>query len=217
MPPTVPAHERGQALPLLAIVLVLAAAAAAAVGAVGVAATEDARAQTAADAAALAGAAGGPAAAQSVAAANGAEVVGYRDLGATVEVEVRYRRATAIATAEAAGLPAATGAGPGGDRAGLAPAIVAALARADALLGHSVPVVSGYRTAAEQESLWNRRTTNPYPVARPGTSLHEAGLAIDVPASFVAELLTVAGDAGLCQPLPNSDPVHFEPCPPNPP
>ena len=33
---------------------------------------------------------------------------------------------------------------------------------------------------AEQQALWDRRGTNPFPVARPGTSLHEHGNAADV-------------------------------------
>jgi hypothetical protein len=49
-------------------------------------------------------------------------------------------------------------------------------------------------------------------VARPGSSAHERGLAIDVPASFVPVLLTVAQDVGLCHPYPVADPVHFELC-----
>jgi hypothetical protein len=38
------------------------------------------------------------------------------------------------------------------------------------------------------------------------------GLAIDVPLSFVPALAAVAGRAGLCQPAPERDPVHFEVC-----
>jgi hypothetical protein len=94
----------------------------------------------------------------------------------------------------------------------LAPAMLAALARADGMLGSPVRVVSGLRTRAEQEALWDGRGTNPYPVARPGTSDHERGLAIDVARADVAELRTVADDAGLCQPLPRTDPVHFVLC-----
>jgi hypothetical protein len=103
-------------------------------------------------------------------------------------------------------------AGGGGDRAGLAPVLVAALARAEALLGRPVPIVSGFRSRAEQERLWARRATNPYPVAVPGTSAHERGMAIDVPAAFAPLLASVSGASGLCQPLPASDPIHFEPC-----
>lgn len=201
--------DRGQAVPLLLIVLLLAVLAAVVVAEVGAAAIERAEAQVAADAAALAGAAGGRAAAEHAATANGAEVLEYHDLGALVQVVVGYRRATATAAAEATAVPH----GPG-DRAGLAPILVAALARADALLGSPVPVVSGFRSAAEQQALWDARASNPYPVAAPGTSLHEAGLAVDVPLEVVPSLLVVASQAGLCQPLPETDPVHFEACPP---
>jgi hypothetical protein len=72
--------------------------------------------------------------------------------------------------------------------------------------------VSGYRSLAEQTALWERRGTNPFPVARPGTSMHERGLAIDVPRAFVPVLRRVAAQAGLCDPLPTTDPVHFELC-----
>lgn len=88
----------------------------------------------------------------------------------------------------------------------------AALARADRLLGHPVPVASGLRSRAQQQALYDRRHTNPYPVARPGTSDHETGMAIDVPRTAVGELVAVASQAGLCRPLPEADPVHFVVC-----
>lgn len=88
----------------------------------------------------------------------------------------------------------------------------AALARAEQLLGQPVPVTSGYRSGAEQRRLWSGRRANPYPVAPPGTSMHERGLAIDVPASLADRLAAVGRAAGLCRPLPATDPVHFELC-----
>ena len=88
----------------------------------------------------------------------------------------------------------------------------AALARAEQLLGRPVPITSGYRSPDEQASLWARRASNPYPVAPPGTSMHELGLAIDVPSSFVATLVAIAPDVGLCHRYPVADPVHFEVC-----
>ena len=100
----------------------------------------------------------------------------------------------------------------GGGTEGLTPDMVAAVTRAGALLGEPVPISSGWRSRAQQAALWARRRTNPYPVARPGTSMHERGLAIDVPRAFVARLRLVATAAGLCQPLPSTDPVHFELC-----
>lgn len=209
MATTRPHPERGQAVPLLLVVLVLATIAAVVIAEVGAAAIERSRAQVAADAAALAGAAHGRAAAEEVAAANDARVTELRVVGTTVVVTVAYRRARARAAAEAPPRPSTTG-----DRDDLAPVLVAALARADALLGRPVPVVSGFRSRAEQEALWAARDQNPFPVAPPGTSLHEVGLAVDVPSAEVVDLLAIAAAAGLCQPLPRTDPVHFEPCPP---
>ena len=91
--------------------------------------------------------------------------------------------------------------------------MLAALARARELLGVAVPITSGYRSPEKQAELWAHRASNPFPVARPGQSAHERGMAVDVPLSFVARLLTVARQAGLCRPYPVADPVHFELCP----
>jgi D-alanyl-D-alanine carboxypeptidase len=46
--------------------------------------------------------------------------------------------------------------------------------------GEHFHITSGLRTYAEQLRLWNARGSNPYPVARPGTSRHETGRAADV-------------------------------------
>jgi hypothetical protein len=46
--------------------------------------------------------------------------------------------------------------------------------------GEHFRITSGLRTYAEQMRLWNGRGSNPYPVARPGTSRHESGRAADV-------------------------------------
>ena len=46
--------------------------------------------------------------------------------------------------------------------------------------GEKFHVTSGLRTVAEQQRLWNNRHSNPYPVARPGTSNHHDGNAADV-------------------------------------
>ena len=167
-------------------------------------------ARTAADAAALAGAVEGEAAARRLAEANGGEAAGVRAGGDEVVVRVRV----GDVEADAPGAPGrrrppagrARRRAAAGDRAGLAPAMLAALARADGLLGHPVPVVSGLRSRAEQQALWDRRHANPYPVARPGTSDHERGLAVDVAARRWPAVLAVAEAAGLCQPLPGERP-----------
>ena len=211
------AADAGQATPLVAAMVAIVLAAMVALVPAARALADRAHARTAADAAALAGAVEGEGAARALAEVNGGELLSFRVQQGEAVVRVRVGSADAYARARAAGGGAAHGrggvVGPGGDRAGLAPAMLGALARADGLLGRAVPVASGLRTRAEQEALWARRHANPYPVARPGTSDHERGLAIDVPRAEVPAVLAVAGAAGLCQPLPDTDPVHFVVCP----
>ena len=165
-------------------------------------------AQTAADAAALAAVGDGSQSAHGMASRNGGSIVGSEVGPGRATVSVRVGDIVRSAAAER---PLATQGV--GDRRGLAPAMVAALARAEELLGVTIPIVSGYRSPAQQQALWDRRHENPYPVARPGTSRHELGLAIDVPLNVVEPLRRVANAAGLCHPLPESDPVHFVVCP----
>ena len=50
--------------------------------------------------------------------------------------------------------------------------------------GLSVVVTSSRRSFAQQATLYASRYSNPYPVARPGTSKHERGLAFDVAISL---------------------------------
>lgn len=209
--------DGGQVVPLAAAMVALCCVALLALVPVAGALDDRARARTAADAAALAGAADGERAARQVAAANGADLLEIKRTGDEIVVRVRVGDLDAYARARAVPRPGDSGTGgtavgTGGRRAGLAPAMLAALARADGLLGHPVTVVSGLRTRSQQEALWQRRATNPYPVAPPGTSDHERGLAIDVPRPEVAALRRVAPAAGLCQPLPATDPVHFIVC-----
>ena len=198
--------EAGQALPLVLVIVAAAAGAMLLVGALGGRALQGAQAQTAADAAALAGAAEGPEAAQELARLNGSTATDVT--GGMGEATVTARVGDVGAVARAEQLPQAGGSG----TEGLVPELVEAVSRAGALLGQPVPISSGFRTWAQQAALWAARGTNPYPVARPGTSMHERGLAIDVARSFVATLRSVAAAVGLCQPLPVSDPVHFELC-----
>lgn len=213
--------DGGQATPLLVAGVGLVAMMVLALGPMGRHLSQRAQARTAADAAALAGAAEGEAAARALAEANGAELTRYVVVdGEHVVVEVAIGGVTAHARAVARQVPDPAGAAAGGgaavagtgDRAGLAPAMLAALAAAERLLGRPVPIVSGYRSPARQRELWERRASNPYPVAPPGRSMHERGLAIDVPRSFVDDLLQIADQVGLCHPLPRTDPVHFVVC-----
>lgn len=207
--------DRGQLLPLVALLMVAIGVAGLALGRAAGGARLAAQATTAADGAALAGAAAGEEAARRVAAANGAVVTSYESAGLDVRVGVRVEDHRASARARAGRVPEP----PSGSRAagagttGLTPALQAALARASDLLGRPVPVTSGFRSRADQARLYAGRAANPYPVAPPGTSMHERGLAVDVPSAFAERLAAVGPAAGLCRPYPRSDPVHFELCP----
>jgi hypothetical protein len=199
--------EVGQTVPLLALVVLLAGAGCLFVAHVGAASLERGRARTAADAAALAGAAAGEFAARSAASANGGRLVSYEAAGTEARVRVEVDRAVASARARRSG--SASSPGP---VTGLTPALRAALARAEQLLGERVPVTSGFRSAHDQARLWANRWRNPYPVAPPGRSAHERGVAVDVPAVFTDRLASVAGRVGLCRPYPKTDPIHWELC-----
>lgn len=183
------ARERGQVLPLMAMVVVLVGLVCLAAGKLGGKAVEKAQADTAADAAALAGAAGGRVAADEAAEANGGRVTRMETAGADTRVVVeRPGGASASARARRSGSPTT----------GPAPALRAALARAAQLLGGPVPTLPpadgghGPGDAADR---------------------HGRGLAVDVPPSFAAPLAAVAAGAGLCRPYPDDHPVHFEVCP----
>lgn len=156
------------------------------------------RARAAADAVALASATH-PWASEAIAQANRAQVVATRWGPGWVEVDVERQgaRARARATLGARG------------EAGLDPRIMVALRAAEARLGRAIHVISGFRTYEEQRALWEARSENPFPVALPGTSKHERGLAADVSVADAA--LIEALRVGLCRPYPN-DPVHLELC-----
>ena len=211
-------NDRGQAIPLVALLAWAVAAMALMIAMVGGRAIDAARAQAGADAAALGEAAvrgSGPLLAR----ANGVrlealdhsgvveqggptEHTGVIVHGPAVEVTVSSGHVQAVAAAE-------------GGRAGwsgLDERLQRALRRAELLVGEELVVVSGGRSRAEQARLWATRHTNPYPVARPGTSLHELGLAVDVALHQVVRLAAIAAATGLCQPLALVDPVHFTLC-----
>jgi len=206
----------------MVLAVVAAGALALQIGKLGRAAGDRARAQTAADASALAGAADGEDAARALAEANGGRLVEFTTAGLDTRVMVDLGTARATGKAHrdgsrrgasrgASGSRPTTGSG-SATREGLAPAMVTALDRAAQLLGQPVPVTSGYRSPEKQRALWDNRASNPYLVAPPGSSLHERGLAVDVPLAFVPRLESVSSQVGLCHPFPQSDPVHFEVC-----
>src|SRR4051794_1109548 len=78
--------------------------------------------------------------------------------------------------------------------------------------GEHFTITSGGRSLAEQQRLWDARGSNPYPVARPGTSRHETGRAADVTIGGLAIQTVIGADelraAGLA-PLAG-DAVHVE-------
>lgn len=92
-------RQRGQVLPLMAVVVAQAALVVVGLGRMGGVVVARAEAQTAADAAALAGAIHGKASAEDLASANGGRLVSWATAGREVEVvaEVRGERARARA------------------------------------------------------------------------------------------------------------------------
>ncbi len=196
-------RERGQALPLLGIVIALAMLTMMGLVTLANQATELAISQSAADAVALATIDDDAAVARQVAEANNANIESITTSGTTHVVEVRVGPTTRTAAAQ----------GNQPDNAGLAPAMAAAIATTEDRLGYSLDVTSGFRSFAEQTWLWEHRDSNPHPVARPRTSHHETGLAIDITVSQAAQIVALNGITGLCRPLPVLDPVHFELCP----
>jgi hypothetical protein len=92
--------------------------------------------------------------------------------------------------------------------------------------GKNVSISSSVRTPEEQQKLWdkgtvipgnvNTRMLNGRPVAKPGTSNHEKGRAIDLSESIVSELKTTASSTGdnLLKAhgfnSPANDPIHIQ-------
>jgi hypothetical protein len=77
-------------------------------------------------------------------------------------------------------------------------------------LGFQARVTSGYRSRAAQTKLYNRyiQGLQPYPVAPPGTSDHEKGLALDVVSTDTNKLVELLQSVGLKW-AGIADPVHF--------
>ncbi len=94
--------DRGQATPLVGLLVLLAAGVTVVLGHLGAVAVDRARAQTAADAVALAAAVDGPSVAAPLAAANGAVLEAVSTAPGEAVVRVRVGRATAAARARAA-------------------------------------------------------------------------------------------------------------------
>ncbi|GEM_PF-5454021 len=69
-------------------------------------------------------------------------------------------------------------------------------------------ISSGYRSTADQQRLYDNRASNPNPVALPGTSNHERGMAVDI-AGMSPEQRALLPEYGLSQPVAG-DPPHVE-------
>lgn len=79
--------------------------------------------------------------------------------------------------------PAQAQPAPLGDTTNLQPSLVSALHALAALAltnGISFRIESGWRSTERQAQLYANRASNPYPVAPPGSSLHEYGAAVDL-------------------------------------
>lgn len=77
-------------------------------------------------------------------------------------------------------------------------------------MGFDARVTSGYRSPKKQAWLYQRYLAGlqQYPVAPPGTSDHERGLALDVVSTDTEKLVSLLTAAGLSWAGP-ADPVHF--------
>jgi len=184
-----------------------------------------ARAQLAADAAALAAVAeagpygdGLPAyQARRFAEANGARLIECRCEPSATAAQVEVAVGDVVARARAVIDPDKLMPAPVSFAGGLDPRLAAAVEALVDASGGRISVGSGYRTYQEQAVLWAEalaRYGDPEIaddwVARPGTSMHERGLAVDLRGDLaLAERLVADLGLPLHTPLPN-EPWHFE-------
>lgn len=97
----------------------------------------------------------------------------------------------------------------GGRVRGLDPEFLKRLASWNAFLGGRYNVSSGYRSVAEQTTLWYRYGQNPRRVARPGSSKHNFGLAADLAPPTTAAHRAAAARFGLAFPM-SWEPWHIQ-------
>ena len=85
---------------------------------------------------------------------------------------------------------------------------------ADIAKSTGAPIISGTRTNSKQAELYNASLQPGYngpPVAKPGTSKHETGNAVDVDMKRATpEQIAALKAKGFTQPLPDKDPNHWE-------
>jgi hypothetical protein len=95
-------------------------------------------------------------------------------------------------------------------------AVLAAAEEYYTVTGNKLEINSAKRDSADQQRLWDETVrrgtpgTGPtgMPVARPGTSPHELGLAVDIQNYMDRDAVTALNNQGLRQKVPR-DPVHF--------
>jgi len=79
--------------------------------------------------------------------------------------------------------------------------------------GRRIQITSGLRDSSKQAQLYQAYISgkSPYPAARPGTSKHEKGFALDINSADAAAMdkMGILAKYGLSRPVPN-DPVHIE-------
>ena len=97
----------------------------------------------------------------------------------------------------------------GGRVRGLDPEFLKRLASWNTFLGGRYNVSSGYRSVAEQTTLWYRYGQNPRRVARPGSSKHNFGLAADLAPPTTAAHRAAAARFGLAFPM-SWEPWHIQ-------
>jgi hypothetical protein len=79
------------------------------------------------------------------------------------------------------------------------------------MAGFQVRITSGWRSRATQTKLYNDyiRGASTYPVAKPGTSKHEKGLALDILSTNTTALVKLLTSVGLVW-GGIKDPIHFQ-------
>jgi len=97
----------------------------------------------------------------------------------------------------------------------LQPAAMKAYRKAERIAGRRIPVIQSYRSCAAQalacRNICGSSNGCPGRCAKPGTSYHQLGAAIDVPTEVLhdPELVGALRKAGWCQSVPVNDPGHF--------
>ena len=97
----------------------------------------------------------------------------------------------------------------------LQPLALRAFRRAENRAGADIVVNATYRSCSDQAAACRNICGNPQGCpgrcAKPGTSWHQLGAAVDLTEGSLgnARIVSALRDAGWCQPLPSSDPGHF--------